>query len=124
ALGLELDDKGQLSFDPTKFDQVAKSDFEGVRTFLGTATTGFIGNAYSRLSDLADPVRGRIRTAVGFIEESDQKLAEQIASLEERIDLQIRNLEERFGAADTLLANLEAQQTLLTKLFDTSSSSS
>ena len=61
---------------------------------------------------------GRIQSAVGFLEESDSRLSEEIAQLEARIDLQIANLEERFGAADTLLAQLEAQQSLLTRLFE------
>jgi flagellar hook-associated protein 2 len=122
ALGLELDDQGQLSFDPAAFDQLAASDFEAVRAFIGTTTTGFAGNAYGRLGDLADPVTGRIHTSIGFLEESDEKLAAEIAQLQERIDLQIANLEDRFGAADTLLAQLESQQSLLTKLFETDNS--
>lgn len=121
-LGLELDDQGQMSFDPVKYDQLALSDFDAIREFVGDTTTGFAGNAYQRLGDLADPVTGSIHTAVGFIEESDLKLADEITQLQERIDLQIANLEERFGAADTLLAQLEGQQKLLTKLFETTSS--
>jgi flagellar hook-associated protein 2 len=118
ALGLELDDQGQLSFDPSVYDQLALTDFDAVREFLGSTTEGFVGNAYKRLGDLADPVTGRIHTAVGFLEESDLKLSDEIAQLEERIDLQIANLEERFGAADTLLAQLESQQSLLERLFE------
>jgi flagellar hook-associated protein 2 len=121
-LGLELDDQGQLSFDGAKFDQLALSNFGAIREFIGTSTAGFAGNAYKRLGDLADPVTGRIPTAIGFIEESDLRLADEIAQLQQRIDLQISNLEERFAAADTLLAQLEAQQSLLTRLFEAESS--
>ena len=121
-LGLELDDQGALSFDASRFDQLALSDFEAIRAFVGSTTTGFAGNAYGRLGDLADPVTGRIHTAVGFLEESDLRLAGEITQLEERIDLAIANLEERFGAADTLLAQLESQQSLLARLFETDES--
>ena len=117
-LGLELDDQGQMSFDQGKYDQLALSNFAAIREFIGDTSTGFAGNAYTRLGDLADPVTGRIQSAVGFIEESDLRLSEEITQLEERIDLQIANLEERFGAADTLLAQLESQQSLLTRLFE------
>ncbi len=118
AIGLELDDQGQLSFDTARFDQLAQSNFGAIRNYIGTTTTGFAGNAYRRLGDIADPVTGRIHSAIGFIEESDRRLAGEIARLQERIDLQIATLEERFGAADTLLAQLEGQQTLLSKLFE------
>jgi flagellar hook-associated protein 2 len=121
-LGLELDDQGALSFDASRFDQLALSDFEAIREFVGSTTTGFAGNAYGRLGDLADPVTGRIHTAIGFLEESDLRLAGEIMQLEERIDLAIANLEERFGAADTLLAQLESQQSLLARLFETDES--
>ncbi len=119
-LGLELDDQGQLSFDPLAFDQLALTNFGAIREFVGDTTTGFAGNAYQGLGALADPVSGRIQSAIGFLEESDLRLSEEIAQLEERIDLQIANLEERFGAADTLLAQLESQQNLLTRLFEPS----
>ncbi len=116
-LGLELDEKGQLSFDSVVFDTLANADFDAIRTFLGDTTSGFAGNAFSRVKDLSDPVVGQIQTAIGFIEESDARLTLQIQSEQERVDLLIANLEQQFAAADVLLSQLESQQTLLTELF-------
>lgn len=117
-LGLELDDKGTLSFDPTKFNNTAANDFAGVLHFLGDTTSGFAGAAYQRLNNLADPVSGQIQTAVRFLRESDKTLQAQVAAAKERVDLLMKNLEERFAAADVLLAELESQQDLLTRLFE------
>lgn len=117
-LGLELDDKGILSFDPTKFNNTAANDFAGVLHFLGDTTSGFAGAAYQRLNNLADPVSGQIQTAVRFLRESDKTLQAQVAAAKERVDLLMKNLEERFAAADVLLAELESQQDLLTRLFE------
>ena len=117
-LGLELDDQGVLSFDETKFSKTADNDFAGVLHFLGDTTSGFAGLAYQRLSNLSDPVTGQFQTAIRFLRESDKTLQSQIEAAQERVDLLIKNLEERFAAADVLLAELESQQDLLTRLFE------
>ena len=115
-LGLELSESGLMSFNGVKFAQAAK-DFSAVSDFLGTTTTGFSGAARRRINDLASPVNGAIQTAIDFIQESDAALSRQIRALQERIDLRIAGLEAQFAAADTLLAGLESQRTLLTQLF-------
>jgi flagellar hook-associated protein 2 len=117
-LGLELDDQGALSFDPAKFRKTAGDDFSGVLHFLGDTISGFAGAAYQRLSNLSDPVTGQIQTAIRFLRESDKTMQVQIEAAQERVDLLIKNLEERFAAADVLLAELESQQDLLTRLFE------
>jgi flagellar capping protein FliD len=117
-LGLELDDKGALSFDAAQFSKTAGNDFSGVLHFLGDTTSGFAGAAYQRLSNLSDPVTGQIQTAIKFLRESDKTLQRQIEAAQERVDLLIKNLEDRFAAADVLLAELESQQDLLTRLFE------
>jgi len=115
-LGLELDDKGRMSFNAVKYSFTA-ADFDAVKEFLGTTTSGFTGTIRSSIVNLADPINGQIRTAIDFIQKSDAKLSAQIVRLQERIDLQIASLEAQFAAADTLLAGLESQQDLLTRLF-------
>ncbi len=116
-LGLELDDTGALSFDPAKFSKTAGNDFSGVLHFLGDTASGFAGAAYQRLSNLSDPVTGQIQTAIQFLQSSDKTLQTQIETAQERVDQLIKNLEDRFAAADVLLAELESQQALLTRLF-------
>jgi flagellar hook-associated protein 2 len=118
ALGLELDDKGSMSLNTAAYDKAAAADFSAVRAFVGNVTSGFAGAATGRLGALADPVTGQIQTAIGFLAQSDSRLSQQIAPLQERIDLNIATLEARFFAADTLLAGLESQKSLLTQIFE------
>ena len=119
AIGLELSDDGLLSFDEVAFNAVAVTDFDAVREFVGTTSEGFAGAAFGRIKQLADPVSGQIQTAIDFLEESTATIDDRIALEEERIDRVIANLEAQFSAADQLLADLESQQSLLTRLFET-----
>lgn len=117
-LGLELDDKGRMTFNAIKYSATG-ADFDAVKEFLGTTTTGFTGAIRRTIVDLADPANGQIQTAISFIQSSDAALSAQITRLQERIDVQIAALEAQFAAADTLLAGLESQQDLLSRLFET-----
>ena len=78
---------------------------------LADAATGKV------IKRLHSPQRDQHIDAISFIQDSDAALSKQITRLQERIDLQIAALEAQFAAADTLLAGLESQQDLLTKLF-------
>lgn len=124
ALGLQLSDEGLLSFNEIAFNAVSISDFDAVRDFIGTTTEGLAGTAFNRLKQLTDPVSGQIETAIGFLEDSAAALDDRIARQEERIDQIIANLEAQFAAADQLLAQLESQQSLLTRLFEAQSGDS
>lgn len=120
-LGLELDDQGRMSFNAIKYASTS-ANFDAVKEFLGTTTTGLTGASRTALINIADPINGQIRTSIDFIQESDAALSAQILRLQERIDQQIASLEAQFAAADTLLAGLESQQDLLTQLFATDDS--
>ena len=115
-LGLELSSEGLMSFNSLRFTQTS-GNFQAVREFLGSTTTGFSGTVRRALVDFADPATGQIRRAVSFIRESDASLSAQIVRLQERIDQQMAQMEAQFAAADTLLSQLESQQNLLTQLF-------
>ncbi len=114
-LGLELADNGQLSFKSSKFNSLTDQEFQDALTYLGDLVTGFAGNAVKQLDSLTNPLSGQIRTAINFLKESDEHLADQILQAQERLDRTIITLEQRFAAADLLLSQLESQQNLLTE---------
>ncbi len=116
-LGLRFDEDGTLQYDSAAFTTLSNSDFEGIVAFLGGTTSGFAGEGFKRLKDLADPVTGQIKTAIDVLKGSDENLQIQIDEALLRIDREIEILEARFAAADVLLAELESQQDLLTRLF-------
>jgi len=118
ALGLTFDDNGVLSFDSASFDGQAATDFDAIRSFIGTTSDGFAGNGLLRLADIADPVTGQIQTAISLIEESDESISARISEAQDRVDREMTVLEAKLAAADTLLAQLESQRDVLTQLFE------
>ena len=115
-VGLELDNKGKLSFNSITFNVLTDSQVADAISFLGDTSTGFAGNAASLLDGLGDPVNGQIQAAIATLQDSDTRLIAEIEEAQERVDLLIANLEAQFAAADVLLSQLEAQQSLLTIL--------
>ena len=117
-LGLELDNKGLMTFNAITFNALTDSQINDALTFIGNTTTGFAGTAFTGLKDLADPVTGQIQTAIAFLKESDKSLADEILEAQERVDRLMVTLEAKFAAADLLLAQIESQQRLLTAIFE------
>ncbi len=117
ALGLELSDKGVLSRNQTTFNALTDSQFNDAVSFLGTTTTGFAGNAYGLLKQITDPATGGIQNQQSFFDQSDQRLSDSIANATERVRLLTSSLQTQLTQADSLLARLESQQTLLVSLF-------
>ncbi len=118
ALGLELSRSGVLSFSALTFNALSTADLKAALSFIGDTTSGFAGNALTRLRGLGDPVSGQIQTSIKFLRQTDQSISERILQAQGRVDRLIDNLEKQFSAVDVILARLEAQQNLLTNLFD------
>jgi flagellar hook-associated protein 2 len=117
ALGLELSDKGVLSRNETTFSALTDSEFNDAVSFLGTTTTGFAGNAYGLLTQITDPATGGIQNQQSFFDQSDERISDAIANATERVRLLTSSLQAQLIQADSLLARLESQQTLLVSLF-------
>ena len=117
ALGLELSKTGELSFTKTTFEALTEAQFSDAVTFIGSTTTGFAGQAYSKLTQLSDPVTGAIQTTQSFFDKSDERLSVSIGQAQERVRILQSSLTVQFQQSDTLLARLESQQTLLVGLF-------
>ena len=118
ALGLELSDEGELSLNDITYSALTDSQFSDGIGFLGTTTAGFAGNAYSLLTQITDRSTGVIQSTQGFFDKADQRLSDSIAEAQRRVDLVQQNLQKQLFAADTLLARLEGQQSLLFSLFE------
>jgi len=117
ALGLELDDKGKLSLNSLTYNALTDTQFSDAITFIGTTSTGFAGNAYSKLTQITDASTGSIKANQDFLDKSDLRLTQSINSAKDRIKLLQTTLTAQLTHADTLLARLESQQGLLVGLF-------
>jgi flagellar hook-associated protein 2 len=111
-LGIEFDDTGKASFNSSKFYALSDADFSASFSFIGSTTTAF-GGLTSRLTAISDPVSGLIKIQQDLIDSADTRISKQIEDLNARIDYSQKALSARLQSADSLLAKLESQQTVL-----------
>jgi len=111
-LGIEFDAEGAMSFNSDVFNSLTPEQLEGAFDFLGSATTGF-GALAARFTQFTDPYSGLIGTQQRYYDEADQRISGQISSITDRVNLMQTTLSAKLQLADTLLAQLESQQTLL-----------
>jgi flagellar hook-associated protein 2 len=111
-LGIELDSKGKMSFDTDKFDAISLTDMTAAFTMLGSTTTG-LGGLWQNFDAISDPLTGMIQTQQTYIDATDADLTEEITKTSERVTAMQLSLMTQLQAADTLLARLESQQSML-----------
>lgn len=111
-LGLTLDSSGKMSFDATAFSQLNDTQLASAFTFAGTSSNG-IASLVSRFAAISDPLTGSAKLEQDQFEITEARLTTQIAELTDRVTAQQDALRQRLQAADTLLASLESQRTLI-----------
>jgi flagellar hook-associated protein 2 len=111
-LGIELDDKGVMSLDQSKFYSLSNSEISAAFDFLCSPTAGF-GALSASFTQISDPITGLINTQQNQYDVADERLNQQIQDLTARIDLMQAGLSLKLQQADVLLAQLESQQILL-----------
>ena len=115
SIGFTLSSTGQLSFDPTVFNNLSISD---IQQFLGGLSSGgFLEAAGNALTPVADPTTGAIQSEFTSLQNQVTNENTLIANEETRVTDMQTNLEQQLSAADALIANLEAQKTYYTELF-------
>lgn len=111
-LGIEFDSSGVMTFDSDVLNGLSSSELNDVFDLLGSETTG-LGGLAARFEAISDPVTGLIRLQQDQYDITDARLSEQIDALTARIDYMQSSLALQLQQADVLLAQLEAQQTML-----------
>lgn len=112
-LGISFDTSGNATFNGTAFQSLSDSSITDAFKFIGT-TTQNLGGFSKTLSQFSDPIGGLIRTELDGIDRTDQNIQQQITTLTDRVNTMQTNLSQRLEAADSLLAQLQAQQQSLT----------
>jgi flagellar hook-associated protein 2 len=111
-LGVTLDSEGKMSFEPVTLYTLSSAGFDASFVFLGSAASG-LGALHAGFSSISDPVAGLIRTQQSQYDAADERLQKQVAELGARIEYMQLNLMRQLQNADTVLARLESQQTIL-----------
>lgn len=111
-LGVTLDSSGKMTFNPAVFSQLNDSQLAAAFTFAGTSVHG-IASLVNRFSAISDPLTGAAKLEQNQFQATEARLTRQIAELTDRISAQQEALRQRLQMADTLLASLESQRTLI-----------
>jgi flagellar hook-associated protein 2 len=112
-LGLVFDSTNQLTFDSSIFAGLTDAEVRAGLDFAGTAETG-LGSLYQKVAAISDPVTGLIQTEINQYDATGRDLTVRVSAMTERVALLQSGLAQRLQYADTLLASLESQQTVLT----------
>lgn len=111
-LGLNLDTNGTMSFDEDAFSLLSETQLGEAFTFVGTSASG-LGSLIARFTSLSNPVTGLFKLQQDQYDSTDRRLSSELDILNERVTSLQVSLSQRLQATDTLLAQLESQQTVL-----------
>lgn len=111
-LGIEFDSSGVASLNSDTFGSLSDTQINEAFTFLGSDTTGFGGLA-ATLTDISDSVTGLARIQMDKYDETDKRLTQQVEELTGRVTAMQAAMAAKLQIADTLLAGLESQQSVL-----------
>lgn len=109
-LGIELDKKGVMSFHTSTFYALSNTNMSDAYDLLGAV--GFT-DLCGRLSQITDPLKGIIKTQQDQYDVADQRLTKQVTAINERVASMQASLSAKLQAADSLLASLASQQSML-----------
>lgn len=117
SIGVLTDRQGKLYLDAAEWERV-KGDFAGLQEFAGSLTTsGFVKSANDQLETLQDAETGILKTAIAGSDEQATAADTRLAGEQRRIDELRESLQQRFAAADSLIASLEQQASYFINLF-------
>ncbi len=115
SLGLTLDSNGQMSFDSTVFNT---QNISAIQQFLGGTTTGgFLQAASTSMTAVEDPTTGQIQSEFNSLQTEVTNENTLISNEEVRVNDLTTNMTAELSQADATIANLEAQKTYYTELF-------
>ncbi len=121
-LGLTVSTTGQMSFDASQFSANAGSNVNALSTFLGTATTGFLGSATASVNGLVN-VGGLIPSIESAFNTTISSLGTQVTAQAAHVNSQLQTLQNQLSASDATISVLAGQVTYFTDLFFPPSSS-
>lgn len=109
--GLTFSQTGEISFEQSVFDALGDGGVADVFRFF--ATEGGLGDLAEDIGGFTDEINGLAKLAIDQYEKTNQRLNDQIASLEDRLDVLRNSYLQKLQAADALLGSLENQQSIV-----------
>ncbi len=112
-LGLELSNTGALSLNTTTLNGLSASAIDSAFTFVGTSVSG-LGSLNSKFTQLSDPISGLIKIQQDQYDVTNTRLTSDLADITDKVALLQTVTAQKLQAADSLLAQLDSQQSVLT----------
>ena len=112
-IGLVFDSTNKLTFDSSIFAGLTDAQVRAGLDFSGNSETG-LGSLSRKVTAISDPVTGLIQAEINQYNSTGLDLDKRVSALNERVTLLQSGLAQRLQSADSLLATLESQQTVLT----------
>lgn len=116
-LGIELSSTGQMSLNTDTFNSLSDSQIESVFQFLGSDENG-LSAITEKFTQISDPISGAVRQQNDQFALTDKRINEQVQAITERISVMQLSLKSKLQKADSLLASLTSQKSLLTASVD------
>lgn len=112
-LGLELSSTGELSLNTNTLDGLSATDIDSAFNFVGSSVAG-LGSLNSKFTQLSDPINGFIKIQQDQYEVTNTRLTSDLANITDKVALMQTFMAQKLQAADSLLAQLDSQQSVLT----------
>ncbi len=111
-LGISFATNGQATLDPTVVSGFSDARLTAAFNFIGSATSGFVG-ATQTFGQFSDPIGGLLTVEATGLAKTDTDLQSQIGTLTSQMTVMQKNLASQLSTADSLIAELQSQQTEL-----------
>jgi len=111
-LGISMDNSGTMTFDPTALNSMSNAQLQAAFAYIGSTTTGLasLGNVFAQLGD---PVSGVIQNEVAGYNTTENNINNQVTLKAVQVNQMQANLQRQLAAADSMIAELESQQNML-----------
>ncbi len=117
GIGLVFNSSNKLTFDASIFAGLTDAQVRAGLDFSGNSEIG-LGSLSRKVTAISDPVTGLIQAEINQYNSTGLDLDQRVSALNERVTLLQSGLAQRLQAADSLMATLEAQQSVLTASID------
>jgi len=116
-LGITMDDSGTMSFDPTALNSMSDTQLQAAFAYVGSNSTGLaaLGKVFTQLGD---PVDGIIENEVTGYNTTETNINNQVTLKATQVSQMQQNLQLQLAAADSMIADLESQQNMLTSTIE------
>jgi flagellar hook-associated protein 2 len=116
-IGLDLDSSGHLTFNASEFAAGGGANVTALSTFLGNATSGFLGSVSSAVSSIEDPASGILQAEEKTLNSDITNIGSRITDQFNAINLYQQNLATQLSQSDATIATLSNQVTYFQDLF-------